>query len=167
MLFKTIKYFYFLDSTTFRGLGKNIFWGFLGYEKTRLFALEIYRHLEGTFSLQNVSVETNLIYFFNLGQYLQVQIHGWCQTNIRRKENDVCRFRWQFSLLLWRQLSTQRCILTRSSPVHILPHKVGDSNQGFQRPGPNKWQTFLCVPPFTAAVNNLLCMKNGGWGVAQ
>ena len=46
MLFNTIKYFYFLDSTTFRGcLGQKnvkIFVGFLWYEKTRLFGFEIY-----------------------------------------------------------------------------------------------------------------------------
>ena len=44
MLFYTIKYFYFLDSTTFRDWAKKCekFVGFLGYKNTRLFAFEIY-----------------------------------------------------------------------------------------------------------------------------
>ena len=44
MLFNIIKYFYFLDSTLSEARAKNVknFVGFLGYEKTRLFAFEIY-----------------------------------------------------------------------------------------------------------------------------
>ena len=42
MLFNTIKYFYFLDWTRARAKNVKNFVGLLGYEKTRLFAFEIY-----------------------------------------------------------------------------------------------------------------------------